>query len=140
MEMNTTTFVKKQKEMRRQPLEQCHDGRGALDWTCILNGEELQGRGVNFIHDDVLPPGVSIGPHRHTGDEEYYYIISGRGLMTLNQERIEVAAGDITAVFPGGLHGLENTGDQDLRLIVISIKIRPQPTAPGCSQPPTGAQ
>jgi len=138
--MNKTTYVKKRKEMRRQPLEQCHGGTGALDWTCVLNGEELPGRGVNFIHDDILPPGVSIGLHPHTGDEEYYYIISGRGIMTLNQERREVAAGDITAVFPGGTHGLENTGGEDLRIIVISIKGMPQPPTPTSSQPLTGVR
>jgi mannose-6-phosphate isomerase-like protein (cupin superfamily) len=123
--MNKTTFVKNRKDMPRQPLENCHGGNGALDWIVVLDGEELKERGLNFVHDDILPPGVSIGVHPHTGDEEYYYIISGKGVMTLNQERIEVAAGDITAVFPGGVHGLENTGDEDLRIIVIGVKVNP---------------
>ena len=54
-------------------------------------------------------------------DEEYYYIVSGNGTMTLDDERCEVAVGDIAAVFPGGAHALENTGDADLRIIVISV-------------------
>ena len=122
--MNKTTFLKKRKDMLRQPLENCHDGKGALDWTEVLDEGDLKEKGLNFVHDDVLPPGVSIGNHRHTEDEEYYYIVSGKGVMTLDQERFEVTAGDITAVYPGGMHGLENSGIEDLRIIVISAHIK----------------
>jgi quercetin dioxygenase-like cupin family protein len=116
--------LKKKKDMLRQPLENCHDGQGALDWTEVLDEGDLKERGLNFVHDDVLPPGVSIGNHRHTEDEEYYYIVSGKGVMTLDQERFEVTAGDITAVYPGGMHGLENSGSEDLRILVISAHIK----------------
>jgi mannose-6-phosphate isomerase-like protein (cupin superfamily) len=127
--MDQTTFLKKRKVMRREPLEKCHGGIGALDWIEVLDGEDLKGKGLNFVHDDILPPGVSIGVHKHTGDEEYYYIVSGKGIMTLDQERMEVTMGDITAVYPGGMHGLENTGSEDLRIIVISARIKPNPDA-----------
>ncbi len=56
---------------------------------------------------------------RRADDEEYYYIVSGQGVMTLDDEEFEVRAGDITAVFPGGRHALRNTGTTDLRFIVI---------------------
>jgi uncharacterized cupin superfamily protein len=120
--MTMTTFLKKRANMPRRPLENCHDGKGAVDWIGVLDGEDLKQKGLNFVHDDILPPGVSIGNHRHTDDEEYYYIVSGMGTMTLDQERFEVAPGDITAVYPGGEHGLENTGDEDLRIIVVSVR------------------
>jgi uncharacterized cupin superfamily protein len=116
-----TTMLKKHADMQRQPLAACHDGQGALDWTNVLAAADLGGRRLNFLHDDILGPGVSIGVHSHTHDEEYYYVICGRGTMTLDGERVPVVAGDITAVFPGGLHGLENDTDEDLRIIVISV-------------------
>ena len=128
--MDKTTFMKKRKDMPRQPLKNCHGGNGALDWTVVLNGAELKGRGLNFVHDDILPSGASIGTHKHSADEEYYYIVSGKGIMTLDQERIAVSAGDMTAVFPGGMHGLKNTGDQDLRIIVIGVNIKPNKAGP----------
>jgi quercetin dioxygenase-like cupin family protein len=127
--MDKTSFLKKRADMRREPLEKCHGGVGALDWTEVLDGVDLKERGLNFVHDDVLPPGVSIGSHRHTHDEEYYYIVSGKGTMTLDQERFEVSGGDMTAVYPGGVHGLENTGSEDLRMIVISARIMPEAKA-----------
>jgi mannose-6-phosphate isomerase-like protein (cupin superfamily) len=122
--MKETTFLKKRQDMLREPLEHCHDGQGALDWIEVLNGEDLKGKGLDFIHDDILPPGVSIGKHKHTDDEEYYYILSGNGLMTLDHEKFEVSGGDITAVYPGGEHGLENTGCEDMRIIVISVRLQ----------------
>ncbi len=122
--MSKTTFLKKREDMLHQPLENCHGGIGALDWVVVLDGKDLKERGLDFIHDDILPPGVSIGNHKHTGDEEYYYIVSGKGVMTLDQDRFDVKAGDITAVYPGGVHGLENTSNEDLRIIVISAPIK----------------
>ncbi len=116
-----TTMIKRKSLMERAPLPECHGGKGVLDWTNVLTGEDLKGRRLNFFHDDILPPGVSIGVHQHERDEEYYYIVSGRGLMTLDDEKFEVTSGDITAVFPGGKHGLENNTTEDLRIIVVSV-------------------
>jgi mannose-6-phosphate isomerase-like protein (cupin superfamily) len=87
----------------------------------VLGGEDLPGRHLRFLHDDVLPPGTSIGVHRHQDDEEYYYILEGQGIMTLNGQQLPVGPGDITAVFPGGEHGLENAGTSSLRVLVFSV-------------------
>ncbi len=104
--------------MQRKPLPNCHGGKGTVDWTEVLNEADLPGRTLKFIHDDILPPGASVGAHHHD-DEEYYYILSGEGEMALNGQTHKVTAGDITAVFPGGSHALINTGASDLRFIVI---------------------
>jgi quercetin dioxygenase-like cupin family protein len=116
-----TTLLRKKSEMPAKDIERCHEGSGAIHWIGVLDGESPGGKQLRFIHDDVLPPGTSIGIHRHTKDQEYYYIVSGRGIMTLDGREYEVAAGDIAAVFPGGSHGLENRSDGDIRVIVISV-------------------
>lgn len=119
--MSSTTLLVKRSEMPQKPLSECHEGKGALDWVGVLGGEQLEGRQLRFIHDDVLPPGVTIGVHEHKGNEEYYYIVSGKGIMTLDGEEFEVGPGDVTAVFPGGSHGLDNRSDEDLRVIVVNV-------------------
>lgn len=119
--MSGTTLLKRREEMPRAPLAQCHDGQGALAWTGVLGPEDLPGRLLNFVHDDVLAPGVSIGLHQHRDDEEYYYVVAGEGTMTLDDQHFPVRAGDLTAVFPGGRHALENTGTAELRIIVFSV-------------------
>lgn len=119
--MNDTTRIKKQADMERSPLPNCHEGVGVLDWTVVLDRSETEGRRLQFFHDDILPAGASVGVHSHASDEEYYYVVSGTGVMTLDGRRHEVGPGDITAVYPGGSHGLENPGPEPLRFIVVSV-------------------
>lgn len=116
-----TSGLKKSNEMLRQPLPRCHAGKGDLDWSSVLDDKDLQGRTLKYWHDDILPPGVSIGLHQHKDDEEYYYILSGEGTMTLDDKTFTVRERDIAAVFPGGCHGLENTGSEPMRIIVVCV-------------------
>jgi mannose-6-phosphate isomerase-like protein (cupin superfamily) len=122
------TQLKKHTDMQRRPLPNCHGGQGNPDWTEVLSPSDLTGRGLRFVHDLLLPPGASVGVHRHDDDEEYYYLLSGEGEMTLGDRTFRVAAGDVTAVFPGGRHGLVNTGDRELRILVVSAEPGRQPT------------
>jgi uncharacterized cupin superfamily protein len=118
-----TTFLKKKEAMSSGDIERCHDGRGAIGWVGVLDGDDPGGESVNFVHDDVLPPNTSIGVHEHTGDQEYYYILSGCGVMTLDGEEHPVGPGDVAVVFPGGTHGLENRSEEELRIIVFSVSV-----------------
>ena len=120
--MSATTLLVRRNEMVRRDLPGCHGGEGALDFTSILGEPHLSGRSLRFVHDDVLPPGVSIGYHRHDSGEEYYLVLSGHGTMQLDGGEFAVGPGDITAVFAGGSHGLMNTSDSDLRVIVFLVE------------------
>ncbi len=73
------------------------------------------------MHHNIMPPGATIGEHPHHDDEEYYFFISGHGTMTLDGNRFDIKSGDITAIYPGGTHGLENNSNADLRFLVICI-------------------
>ena len=119
--MGSHTLIKKRKDMPRAPLPQCHGGEGTLDWIRILDGEDTVCGHLGFMHDDILPSGTSMGVHRHERDEEYHFLVSGEGVMILDDERFDVQAGDITAVYPGGSHGLENNSGRDLRILVVSV-------------------
>jgi uncharacterized cupin superfamily protein len=122
-----TTLIKKKNAMPCRDLDRCHDGKGAIHWREVLDSQDPGGGRIQFVHDDVLPPGTSIGIHRHNGEQEYHYIVSGCGVMTLDGNEYEVSDGDITAVFPGGAHGLENRSDRDLRILVICVGSGGQP-------------
>ncbi|MGY9066494.1 cupin domain-containing protein [Streptomyces sp. CAS3] len=76
---------------------------------------------IAFIDLVVLPPGTSIGRHRHADDEETYVILSGRGRMTLDGEEFTVRAGDLIPNRPYGEHGLANDGDEDITLLVFEV-------------------
>ena len=71
------------------------------------------------LAEEMLPPGRAVTPHHHRELEEIYYILSGRGRMTVGEESSEVAAGDAVYVPRGHRHTLENTGDEPIRLLVV---------------------
>lgn len=83
------------------------------------------GTAFNFIDLTVLPVGSDIGLHRHTRDnEEVYVVVTGRGMMTLDGAEFEVSPGDVIVNRPGGEHALRNTGDTELRLVVLEAAVR----------------
>jgi uncharacterized cupin superfamily protein len=63
-----------------------------------------------------LPPGKdSFAYHAHMIEEEWVYILSGRGIADIDGERYEVAAGDFMGFpAPGVAHLLRNPFDADL--------------------------
>ena len=99
--MSDTTLIRKRGEMQSGAIDGCHDGVGEIMCTSVMGGAE--GRSLNFMHDDILPPETSIGVHTHEGDEEYYYILTGTGVMTLDGARH-----DVVGIHDGGLPGQEN--------------------------------
>ena len=65
----------------------------------------------------VLHPGSSIGYHLQKEDE-IYYIFSGNGEMKMNGETFSVKAGDAILTRPGNWHGLKQTGQEDLVILI----------------------
>ena len=55
---------------------------------------------TRFFTRCTIAPGVSRDDHRHADQEQLYYIISGRGWMTVDGERQPVRDGDLVYV-PG---------------------------------------
>src|SRR5215216_813802 len=71
------------------------------------------------LAEETLPPGRAVTPHHHRELEEIYYIVSGRGVMSVGDEQHEVVAGDAIFVPRGHSHTLANTGDEPIQLLVV---------------------
>ena len=71
------------------------------------------------LAEEVLPVGASVGQHHHVETEEIYYLLEGRGRMSVGAETREVAAGDAVFIPRGAIHTLENTGDEPIRLLLV---------------------
>lgn len=100
-----------------------HGGEGLIRFKRLAEASQLNGL-CNFIDVAVLPPGVSIGRHRHKpNEEEFYLVLNGRGTMFRNGEEFSVQSGDLIRNPPGGEHGLVNSGDQPLRIFVFELGV-----------------
>ena len=71
------------------------------------------------LAEEVLPPGAAVGRHHHLETEEVYYILSGRGLMTVGAETRKVTAGDAIFIPRGSAHTLANTGTEAMTLLLV---------------------
>jgi mannose-6-phosphate isomerase-like protein (cupin superfamily) len=94
-----------------------HQGRGTVSTTRVVSSSQQSA--FEFIDLTEMPPGSSIGMHTHGNDEEAYVIVSGTGEMTVDGHTFQVGAGDVIVNAAGGTHGLVNTGDVPLRMVVL---------------------
>lgn len=87
--------------------------------------------GFNFFSDAknlktifrkrILKPGSSIGYHLQKEDE-IYYVISGNGIMKMNEKTFAVKTGDAILTRPGSSHSIEPNADNDLVILIAYEK------------------
>lgn len=72
----------------------------------------------------TIPPGSSVGFHEHSGDEEIYFILGGHGKVRDDEKEYDVGPYDTVLTNSGHRHGIENTGQEDLKLLAIIGKVQ----------------
>jgi mannose-6-phosphate isomerase-like protein (cupin superfamily) len=70
----------------------------------------------------ALKPGAGVGYHEQKEDE-VYYVLSGKGVMTLDDTPHDVGPGTAILTRPGSSHGLKQVGNEDL-VILIAYEIK----------------
>jgi len=65
----------------------------------------------------ALKPGSAIGYHQQTEDE-IYYVLSGRGEMTLDGKTVDMGPGTAVLTRTGSSHGLKQVGAEDLVILI----------------------
>ncbi len=71
----------------------------------------------------TIPYGSSIGYHSHTEDEEVITVVSGKGILTIKEEKYELNVGDISLTKKDCFHSIENVNQEDLVLIAVINKL-----------------
>lgn len=66
-----------------------------------------------------LVPGEASLPHLLKTSSETYYVLSGEGVMHIDDESALVSAGQVVYIPPGAVQSLENTGKDDLVILAI---------------------
>lgn len=121
------------KDVPQTTVENCHDGVGTIFVRQLL-GIEPRLPGVpgfpedfdsclRFLHETTLPPGTSIGLHEHEGNEEIYFVVEGKGEMTVDGETAVMEPGDVCLTKSGSSHTFRNIGNTELRIIVIEALV-----------------
>lgn len=123
MDKPTTLFINNQ-DVEYAHHDGCHGGGGPFKLKDAVG--KLKDKGLlRYLHDDIVLPGSSFGDHAHNDPppyEEWYFCLAGHGVMTCDGKEYPMGAGDISVCYPGGTHGVKNTGKEDMRILVIGLK------------------
>lgn len=76
---------------------------------------------VRLFSRITIPAGGSIGYHIHEQEAEFFYVLSGEGMMDDNGTPAAIAAGDATVTRDGEGHGVVNTGSGPLELPAVIV-------------------
>ena len=75
---------------------------------------------MNFsIAHAILKPGESSLSHKMKKSTEIYYILEGRGLMHIENEKEEVVPNQIVYIPPNSAQWIENEGDEELKFLCL---------------------
>lgn len=102
-----------------------HQGEGVIG---IHRFAFFEGRQTPYFLMFDMPPGSSEGVHVHGAEDasegwldEYYFIVSGAGLMRIDGEVVTVAQGDVIYTPAGVSHGIENTAKNDTLKVMLTV-------------------
>ena len=76
------------------------------------------------VHDEADPDGYVMA-------DECYIVVAGRGRFQLGADEVDLEVGDAMFMDPHISRGVRNTGDEMLRIMVISdLPVQAMPSAP----------
>lgn len=115
-------MIRRSGEFKKDVAQDFKGGKGEVEMLQLLEvgKNEFSGKGRLFAKN-TLKPGASIGFHKHEGDAETYYILSGEATFDDNGTKTVLKAGDLAYTPHGESHSIENTGDTDLEFIALIL-------------------
>ena len=79
--------------------------------------------GMKFVfRKRALHPGAGVG-HHEQHEDEVYYVLSGKGVMTVDGTPVDMTPGTAVLTRPGSTHSLKQIGSDDL-VVLISYEIK----------------
>jgi quercetin dioxygenase-like cupin family protein len=99
-------------------------------WGLLLGPDNVQSVNAS-LGFATFPAGSSAAGHIHETQEEYIYVVSGRGRLVSDENTVILEAGAAVLVRPGERHATFADGDQPLELITAFSP----PVIPGAYEP-----
>ena len=89
-----------------------HNGTVPVWW--LVNPREMfditKGGHLELVSEFEVAGGGFVDPHHHP-THEFYYVTSGRGIMTIGDETREIGQGDLVHIPPDAVHSLRPVSD-----------------------------
>lgn len=91
---------------------------GALS-KLLINPTNASTKNLDF-RVSLYKPHAEVETHVHEHAEHVYFVISGRGLLTLDDESRVIKQNDTIFISPGVVHRLVNNGTSDLIFVLAT--------------------
>jgi mannose-6-phosphate isomerase-like protein (cupin superfamily) len=101
----------------QEVLDTTYRAHGGAVAQMILDQRTL--KEIGFLACATLVKGKAIESHSDPM-EEIYFVMTGEGEMTVGEETRNVSPGDAVWIPAGSPHGLTNSGDTELFILVVA--------------------
>jgi mannose-6-phosphate isomerase-like protein (cupin superfamily) len=105
--------------MKVELKEKMRGGEGTATLVHYVDGATM--KNARLLSEITLPPGASIGEHRHDSETEYYVILEGQGSVVDDGADTPIGPGDVVVTGDGASHSIANTGATDLRFVAVIV-------------------
>jgi mannose-6-phosphate isomerase-like protein (cupin superfamily) len=113
------TFMRFDRELL-QPVPQMNGGQGTAMYRRALSSGPFSTL-WSYVDHFLLKPGASAGPVAQADISEIYYVISGAGTVTVNNETAPIKAGDGIPVDMGQTRSFTQTGSEPLEMFSVGV-------------------
>ena len=90
-------------------------------WGEICDGWHLLKRDDMSIIQERVPAGAAEIMHYHTKARQFFYILDGEGVLSLNDQQVVLHKGQGLEVPPQVRHQFRNQSNEDVHFLVISV-------------------
>lgn len=115
-------MIKNYLTAKKQRQESSHGGSGPVELFEIWGSTDFKSD-IDFIDRVIVPPGSTIGFHKHGDNEEMYIVLEGSGVMKIEGDELVVTKGDMILNPAGGRHGLANNSMTNIDVLVVQVGI-----------------
>ena len=112
-------MIVQKKDRKTEIKEKMRDGAGSVQISYMVDTEKE--KHTRMLAEVTLNSGCSIGYHRHDNETEYYFIISGTGIVNDDGKEVPVKAGDSVITGNGASHSIKNSGKEPLVFHAVII-------------------
>ena len=111
------------RNIAEEPWQQ-YPGHFGSALSKALVAPETTGSQMMDYRISTYQPMAYVERHVHKVQEQVYHILSGEGLMEIDDEKRVVRANDVIFIAPGTWHSIVNSGLGDLTFIVVTTPIK----------------
>lgn len=99
-------------EIKPEPVTNARGGIGTIFGQRLVT--EHPGSAIKAVGITRLPPGTSVGLHEHHGEEDFYFCLSGEGVVVDHDTEKPFTPGTLQITRSGEGQAVRNTGSKDL--------------------------